>query len=82
MALFRDTGKVFREQDELFTETAWQQVMIGQGLMPRDYHPLADALSTKQLDEFLDGVRAIIDDTVRGLSDHEQFLRQFCHARS
>jgi tryptophan halogenase len=81
MALFRDTGRVFREQDELFTEIAWQQVMIGQGLMPRDYHPLADALSPVQLEEFLDGVRTIIDDTVRGLTDHEEFLRQFCRGR-
>jgi tryptophan halogenase len=80
MALFRDTGKVFREQDELFTEIAWQQVMIGQGLVPRDYHPLVNALTKAQLDDFLDNVRKIIDDTVAELPEHEQFLRQYCAA--
>lgn len=74
MELFRDTGKVFREQDELFTEVAWQQVMIGQGLVPRDYHPLVDALSRKELDEFLDNVRDIIGEAVAALPDHEQYL--------
>jgi tryptophan halogenase len=78
MALFRDTGKVFREQDELFTELAWQQVMIGQGLVPRDYHPLVDALSPKELDEFLDNVRDIVDEAVATLPDHEQYLARLC----
>jgi tryptophan halogenase len=74
MALFRDTGKVFREQDELFTEVAWQQVMIGQGLVPRDYHPLVDALSRQELDEFMDNVRDIVAEAVAALPDHEQYL--------
>jgi tryptophan halogenase len=80
-ALFRDTGKVFREQDELFTEIAWQQVMIGQGMMPRDYHPLVDALSGEQLDEFLDNVKKIIDGAVERLPDHDRFLQQYCYGQ-
>jgi tryptophan halogenase len=82
MQLFRETGKVFREQDELFTEVAWQQVMIGQGMLPEDYHPLVDALSGEQLDEFLDNVKKIVDDTVERLPDHEQFLRRYCYGRT
>ncbi len=78
MELFRDTGKIFREQDELFTEIGWQQVMIGQGLVPRDYHPLVDALTKEQLDEFLDNVKGIIDETVPKLPTHEEFLARFC----
>lgn len=80
MALFAETGKVFREQDELFTEIAWQQVMIGQGLMPGDYHPLVDALSERQLDELLDNVRGIVDRTVKRLPDHQAFLLELCGA--
>lgn len=82
MQLFRDTGKVFREQDELFTEIAWQQVMIGQGLVPEDYHPLVNALSREQLDEFLDNVKKIIDAAVRPLPDHARFLQQYCGGRA
>jgi tryptophan halogenase len=53
--------------------------MIGQGLLPDDYHPLVDALSAKQLDEFLDNVKRIIDDAVRQLPDHAQFLQRYCY---
>lgn len=80
MQLFGDTGKVFREQDELFSEVAWQQVMIGQGLLPGDYHPLVDALSKQGLDEFLANVRAIIDEAVAAMPDHEQFLKSLGQA--
>lgn len=78
LELFRRTGNVFREQDELFTEIAWQQVMIGQGILPEDYHPLADALSPAQLAEFLDGVRKIIHDAAAALPDHAEFLQRYC----
>jgi tryptophan halogenase len=81
MALFADSGKVFREQDELFTELAWPQVMIGQGLLPRDYHTIVDALDKRQLDELLDGVKAIINRTVAALPGHAQFLADFCRAQ-
>jgi tryptophan halogenase len=80
MDLFRDTGKVFREQDELFTECAWQQVMIGQGLTPDDYHPIVDALSKKQLDEFLDNVKGIIDRATATVPPHDDFIERHCKA--
>jgi tryptophan 7-halogenase len=80
--LFEATGKVFREQDELFGELAWQQVMIGQGIMPRDYHPLVDALTVQQLDELLDGVRSIIHRAAESVGLHQDFIERCCQAAS
>jgi tryptophan halogenase len=74
MRLFAETGKVFREQDELFSEIAWQQVMIGQGILPSDYHALCDAISKAQLDELLDSVRAIVRQAVSKVPFHRDFL--------
>ncbi|WP_369622439.1 tryptophan 7-halogenase, partial [Pseudoalteromonas distincta] len=31
IALFRETGRVFRRNEELFAENSWVQVMMGQG---------------------------------------------------
>nr|WP_277608666.1 tryptophan halogenase family protein [Microbulbifer elongatus] len=74
MELFRATGKVFRDYDDLFTEVAWQQVMIGQGILPEDYHPVADALSDTQMDDLMQSLKTLIQGTVRQLPSHEQFL--------
>jgi tryptophan halogenase len=82
MALFGSSGRVFREQDELFSEVAWQQVMVGQGLLPQDYHPLVDAISRQQLDHLLDSVKTIVDRTVAGVPAHGEFIARNCRAGS
>lgn len=74
--LFAKTGKVFRQQDELFTEIAWQQVLIGQGVVPLDHHPLVDSLSAEQLDDLMDNLKTLIDRSVNQLSSHDEFLQQ------
>ena len=53
MDLFKANGRIVRFNDELFTELGWLQVMWGQGLRPKGYHPLADQLTPEQLAEFM-----------------------------
>ena len=74
IALFRATGTVFRHQDELFTEAAWIQVMLGQGIRPQDFNPLAATIQPQALSEFLLNMRTIIDNTVTKLPTHDQYL--------
>ncbi|WP_206483327.1 tryptophan halogenase family protein [Thalassotalea sp. G2M2-11] len=76
MALFEQSGKIFREQDELFTEIAWQQVMIGQGLIPKDHHPLVDSLSSEQITDLMDNLKTLVQRTVNKMPMHEDFLSQ------
>ena len=75
MQLFKETGKIFREQDELFSEVAWQQVLIGQGLQPESYHPMADSLSTAQLNELMNNLTTLVNSTVKQLPSHENLLQ-------
>ena len=56
MDIFRETGHVFRDAAELFDDS-WQQVMIGQGLIPERYHALVDTMSEKELADFLAHVK-------------------------
>ncbi|MDP4537916.1 tryptophan 7-halogenase [Alkalimonas collagenimarina] len=75
IAVFANSGRVFREQDELFAEVAWQQVLIGQGMIPDDYHPLVNALTEPQLQELLEQLKAIMTMTSDKLGSHDAFLR-------
>ncbi|WP_078085047.1 tryptophan halogenase family protein [Microbulbifer mangrovi] len=72
--LFRSTGKVFRDYDDLFTEVAWQQVLIGQGVLPEDYHVIAEGLSDAQLNDLMQSLKTLIQGTVAQLPAHEEFL--------
>ena len=73
--LFRSSGKVFKDNDELFHEIAWQQVMIGQRLVPEDYHPLAHSISGDQLQGLLRDLKSLIGTTVEKLPTHDAFLK-------
>jgi tryptophan halogenase len=78
--LFSSCGAIVRDGEELFTEVAWLQVMLGQGISPRRYHPLADAISAAQLKEFLGNIRALIDARVASLPSHADFVANHCAA--
>ncbi|MFT7431145.1 MAG: tryptophan halogenase, partial [Colwellia sp.] len=72
--LFKKTGKVFCQPDDLFTETAWQQVMIGQGNIPEDHHPLVDTLSEEQVGDLMKNLKILINRTIDKMPSHDNFL--------
>lgn len=78
--LFRETGRVFRKNEELFAENSWIQVMMGQGIMPESYHPVATKLSAAELDGLLGGLRDSISRTVADLPDHHAYVARYCGA--
>jgi tryptophan halogenase len=78
--LFRETGRVFRVPNELFAENSWIQVMLGQGIMPRQHHPVADLMGDEELSRFLEGIRSSVDRTVMQLPQHQAYLEQYCKA--
>lgn len=81
MELFRETGRVFRRNEELFAENSWIQVMMGQGIMPQSYHPVATKLGPDELDRFLANQREFVARTVAGLPDHHSYIARYCGAR-
>ncbi len=80
VALFRDSGRFFREADEMFALTSWVQVMIGQRIVPTRYHPLVDAVSQADLEKLGNSVRGVIASCVAAMPMHEQFIDKYCRA--
>ena len=78
--LFRETGRIFRKNDELFTENSWIQVMMGQGIVPHSMHPIVDKMSAEELGRFLAQIREQVGATVGQLPEHESYVRQYCGA--
>lgn len=78
--LFRANGRLYRENEELFSETSWLAVMLGQGIVPRSYHPLVDAYDAKALSTYLTGVRDVIARSAASMPSHAEFIRTHCAA--
>ena len=79
--IFRETGHVFREAAELFDDS-WQQVMIGQGIMPERHHALVDTMSPRELADFLNHIKSNVDGQVASLPGHNDYLASFAGATS
>jgi tryptophan 7-halogenase len=54
--------------------------MIGQGIMPECWHPLADALADEQLDQFMTTVSQAYRRDAERLPGHSDYLARFCGA--
>ncbi|GAB1594838.1 tryptophan halogenase family protein [Lysobacter claricitrinus] len=80
--LFRETGRVFRVPNELFAENSWIQVMLGQGIHPATHHASADLMGDAELARFLDAIRGNIENTVRQLPPHQEYVSRYCPAAS
>ena len=78
LELFAASGRVGRDADDLFRDASWVQVMIGQGIVPADYDPMADQMDDAQLAEFLANLRKLIDRAVAGLPTHAEYLARHC----
>lgn len=82
MELFRETGRVFRKNEELFAENSWIQVMLGQGIMPKSYHPIAGKLSDEEMAGMLGGLRDAVDKTLGGLPEHHAYVARYCGTKA
>ena len=78
--IFKSTGKIYREQEELFVEIGWFQVMTGQNIIPDSYHSMADAISHEELKHFMADVETIVARTAANLPTHEEFIAARCAA--
>ena len=80
LQLFRTHGRIVRENNELFSEVAWLQIMHGQGLRAQGHHPLAELIDEKETREYLDGVRILISRCADVMPDHAAFIATHCAA--
>ncbi|WP_242117365.1 tryptophan halogenase family protein [Sphingomonas lacusdianchii] len=78
--LFRTDGRYFRNGEDFFALPSWVQVMIGQGIVPADYHPIVDAMPEGHLDQYLARVRVDIASAVATMPPHDQFIDHHCKA--
>ena len=76
--LFRMNGQIFREEDELFTETSWAAVMMGQGITMGGNNPVADALPLDTVLGEIDEIEKSIRHLVGVMPSHGAYVQKYC----
>lgn len=77
LALWRASGFIHREHEELFTEVGWFQVLAGQNVAANGYNPLADAIPEEALRALLDETEGALIEEVRQMPRHLDFVQSF-----
>jgi tryptophan halogenase len=78
--LFKDSGRFFRNAEEMFAITSWVQVMLGQHIVPQHYHPAVDLVPDQEVAGLVDSVKAVIAACVDAMPMHAQFIARHCAA--
>ena len=80
IAVFSENGRLYREDNEMFKEASWLAVFLGQNIMPKRYHPIADIISDQELDSRMNQLAQIIGNGARAMPTHQQFIDANCKA--
>jgi tryptophan halogenase len=78
--LFESRGRVFRENEELFNDTSWFAVMIGQGLRPRGHDPMADIMPLDELRARMSHIKSVIAKCAETMPTHRDYIARHCAA--
>ncbi|WP_291845066.1 tryptophan halogenase family protein [Maricaulis sp.] len=78
--IFEGYGRIFRENDESVNDTSWFAVMIGQGLRPRAFDPVAECLSEDETRRRLAQIRQAMQASSDHMPTHADFIANNCAA--
>lgn len=78
--LFRNSAQAYQMEGEIFRVDSWNQVLLGQGVTPAGYHPIARLMKDAELRQFLGGIRGEVARVVDSLPEHQDFIRSYCAA--
>ena len=81
MAMFRENAYAWPDDVALFRVDSWVQVMMGQGLMPKQHHGAARVLAPEGLKSQLQGLKNRIASSVAQLPEHADFIQAYCPAQ-
>jgi tryptophan halogenase len=74
LRLFEASGRVIEWDEETFFDADWVAVYLGQGVRPRGYDPLADAIEPKALRARMADMRKLIVEAAGDMPTHRAFI--------
>ncbi len=77
---WRERAHAWQGADELFRLDSWTHVMLGQGILPEQHHPLARAMADEDLRRLLTSIREPIGRTVAQMPSQQDFIDRYCKA--
>jgi tryptophan halogenase len=80
IALFRASAAAPDYRYGLFSRDSWLAVLVGQGVLPAAWNPLAEAVPLDDLEARLADLKYRIEVNAADMTAHGDFIRSYCPA--
>ena len=80
IAIYRENARLYRHDNELFTEPSWLAVLHGQNIRSRSYHPIADVLPESELRARMEKIADMTRKCAAVMPTHQAFIDRHCKA--
>lgn len=80
IALFRNRGRIFEREEDLFKSASWLAVLMGQGIVPEQHDPVVDNKPERKLLGMLEEMRQLLRRGAEAMPTHDEFIEQHCRA--
>jgi len=78
IAIYKENGRLYRHDNELFSETSWFAVLHGQNIVPQRYHPVADVLTDDELIMRMTKLADVTKQCLGVMPTHQEFIDRHC----
>jgi tryptophan 7-halogenase len=78
IAVYRENARLYRHDNELFSESSWFAVMHGQNIEPQRHHPLADVLPEAELLARMSKLADVTRKCASVMPMHQAFIDKYC----
>lgn len=77
--LFKAAGRVFRDDQELFSKPSWIAVMLGQNIEPEVCEPILSGIPIGDIQRSLDSMNSAMVQAVSRLPSHAEFIHKYAN---
>ncbi|MBO9624387.1 MAG: tryptophan 7-halogenase [Sphingomonas sp.] len=82
IAIFKENARLYRHDNELFTEPSWLAVLHGQRVAPQRHHPIADILPDAELEDRMERIAAVMRTCAARMPSHQEFIDRHCRSQA
>jgi len=75
--LFREAGRIFRYEDELFSKPSWIAVLLGQNIVPKSIDPVVSTVDRAGIGKSLQSMKSAMEGAVTNMPTHQAFLKNY-----
>ena len=76
--VYKENARLYRHDNELFSEVSWFAVMNGQSLFPNHYHPNVNIMPIDELEKRMSDIRRVWAKCLDQMPSHQSYIDQHC----